>query len=95
MIDHRFAPYGAFLLSVSLGVMFIAHAYLKLAVFTVPGFEGFLGTLGLPAILAWPIILAELLGGLALVLGVYGRFVSIALLPVLLGALAVHAPNSW
>jgi putative oxidoreductase len=95
MIDHRFAPYGAFLLRVSLGVMFIAHAYLKLAVFTVPGFEGFLGTLGLPAFLAWPIILAELLGGLALVLGVYGRLVSLALLPVLLGALAVHAPNGW
>jgi len=95
MIDHRFAPYGAFLLRVALGVMFIAHAYLKLAVFTVSGFEGFLGQIGLPAILAWPIILAELLGGLALILGVYGRLVSVALLPVLLGALAVHAPNGW
>lgn len=95
MIDHRFAPYGALLLRVALGVMFIAHAYLKLAVFTVAGFEGFLGQLGLPAFLAWPIILAELLGGVALVLGIYGRVVSLALLPILLGALAVHAPNGW
>lgn len=42
MIDNRPAPYGAFALRVALGMMFIAHAYLKLAVFTVAGFEGFL-----------------------------------------------------
>ena len=95
MIDNRLAPYGAFALRASLGVMFIAHAYLKLAVFTVPGFEGFLGKVGLPAYLAWPIILAELIGGLAILAGFYGRLVSVALLPVLLGALFVHAPNGW
>jgi putative oxidoreductase len=95
MIDRRLAPYGAFALRAALGVMFIAHAYLKYAVFTVPGFAGFLGSVGLPAVLAWPIILAELIGGLAILAGVYGRLVSMALLPVLLGALAVHAPNGW
>jgi putative oxidoreductase len=95
MIDSRLAPYGAFALRASLGVMFIAHAYLKLAVFTVPGFEGFLGKVGLPTFFAWPIILAELAGGLAILAGFYGRLVSVALLPVLLGALFVHAPNGW
>lgn len=39
MIDTRFAPYGALSLRVALGVMFIAHAYLKLAIFTVPRFR--------------------------------------------------------
>jgi putative oxidoreductase len=95
VIDNRTAPYGALVLRVSLGVMFIAHAYLKYAVFTVAGFEGFLGQLGLPAILAWPIILGEFLGGLALILGIYPRLVSAGLLPILIGALAVHAPNGW
>ncbi|MDP3409225.1 DoxX family protein [Bosea sp. (in: a-proteobacteria)] len=95
MIDHRLAPYGALTLRVALGAMFIAHAYLKLAVFTPAGFAGFLGQVGLPAILAWPIILAELLGGLAILAGFYGRFVSLLLLPILLGALMVHAPNGW
>ena len=95
MIDARLAPYGAFALRAALGVMFVAHAYLKYAVFTVPGFAGFLGGVGLPAFLAWPIILAELVGGLAILAGLYGRLVSLALLPVLLGALAVHAPNGW
>jgi putative oxidoreductase len=95
MIDHRLAPYGALTLRVALGAMFIAHAYLKLTVFTPAGFAGFLGQVGLPAILAWPIILAELLGGLAILAGFYGRFVSLLLLPILLGALMVHAPNGW
>jgi putative oxidoreductase len=95
MIDTRLAPYGALGLRVALGAMFIAHAWLKLVVFTPAGFAGFLGQIGLPAFLAWPIILAELLGGLAILTGFYGRYVSLALLPVLLGALAVHAPNGW
>lgn len=95
MIDTRFAPYGAFLLRMTLGVMFLAHAWLKLAVFTVPGFVGFLGQVGLPAWLAWPIILAELLGGAAILLGIYSRLAALALVPVLLGALAIHAPNGW
>lgn len=95
MIDPRLAPYALLLLRVSLGVMFVAHAWLKLGVFTVPGFAGFLGQLGLPGFLAWPIILAELIGGIALILGLYARAVSVALLPVLLGALMVHAGNGW
>jgi putative oxidoreductase len=95
MIDSRLAPYGVFALRAALGIMFIAHAYLKYAVFTVPGFEGFLGTVGLPTFLAWPIILAELIGGIAILSGFYGRLASLALLPVLLGALFVHAPNGW
>jgi putative oxidoreductase len=95
MIDTRLAPYGAFAIRAALGVMFIAHAYLKIAVFTVPGFAGFLTQTGIPAFLAWPIILAELIGGIAILLGVYGRAVSVALLPILLGAVLVHAPNGW
>ncbi|WP_291825169.1 DoxX family protein [Bosea sp. (in: a-proteobacteria)] len=95
MIDTRLAPYGALALRVALGLMFIAHAYLKIAIFTPAGFAGFLGKVGLPAFLAWPIILAELLGGLAILVGFYGRHVSLLLLPILLGALFVHAPNGW
>jgi putative oxidoreductase len=95
MIDNRFAPYGAFALRAGLGIMFIAHAYLKIAVFTVPGFAGFLGQVDFPPFLAWPIILAELIGGIAILTGFYARLVAVALLPVLLGALLVHAPNGW
>lgn len=95
MTDTRLAPYGALTLRIALGAMFIAHAYLKLVIFTPAGFAGFLGQVGLPTALAWPIMLAELFGGLAILLGFYGRYVSLLLLPVLLGALMVHAPNGW
>jgi putative oxidoreductase len=95
MIDDRFAPYGLFVLRVALGSMFVAHAALKYFTFTIPGFAGFLGQIGYPTALAWPIFLAELIGGLAIVAGFYGRLVSLALLPVLAGALLVHAPNGW
>ena len=95
MIDSKLAPYGIFLLRVSLGVMFVSHALLKYLVFTMPGFEGFLAKVGFPPILAWPIVLGEVIGGLAIIAGFYGRWVSLALLPVLLGALIVHWPNGW
>ena len=95
MIDAKLAPYGIFLLRVSLGVMFVAHALLKYLVFTMPGFEAFLGKVGFPAFFAWPIVLAELIGGLAIMAGFYGRWISAVLLPVLLGAFAVHWPNGW
>ena len=61
----------------------------------MPGFAGFLGNVGLPGLLAWPIILAELFGGIALLVGFHGRLVALALLPVLLGAIGIHAPNGW
>jgi putative oxidoreductase len=95
MIDPRTAPYGLFLLRVSLGVMFIAHAALKVFVFTVPGFAGFLAQVGMPSFMALPVILLEAFGGLALILGVYARAVALVLTPVLLGALSVHVGNGW
>ena len=95
MIDDRLAPYGIFVLRVALGAMFIAHAGLKIAVFTMPGFAAFLAQVGFPPVLAWPIVLAELIGGAAIVAGFYGRLASLALLPVLIGATVVHAGNGW
>ena len=95
MVDSRFAPFALLILRLSLGTMFLAHAWLKITVFTPAGFAGFLGQVGYPTGLAWPIILAEATGGLALILGLYARAVVVVLLPVLVGALLVHAGNGW
>ena len=95
MIDNRTAPYAATLLRVTLGAMFIAHALLKILVFTVPGTAKFFVSVGFPEWTAYAVIAAELGGGIALVLGVYTRAVAIALIPVLLGALYVHSGNGW
>jgi putative oxidoreductase len=95
MIDTKTAPYAAFLLRISLGTMFIAHALLKYAVFTLPGTAKFFESLGLPGPLAYATFFAELIGGALILAGVGTRYVSAALVPVLLGALWVHAGNGW
>lgn len=83
------------LLRLSLGVMTLAHGLMKVFLFTVPGTVAYFESLGLPAALAYLTILAEVGGGLALILGVFTRWVSLALVPVLLGAAWVHAGNGW
>ena len=95
MIDHATAPYGATLLRVSLGAMWISHALLKLLVFTIPGLAAFLESKGLPAFAAWPLFIAEIIGGLAILVGFYGRHVSVLLLPILIVATFTHIPNGW
>jgi len=86
---------GATVLRVALGTMWISHALLKVLVFTLPGTAQFFASNGLPGALAYPVAAAELLGGAAIVLGLYGRQVSLLLVPVLLGAAWVHWPNGW
>jgi putative oxidoreductase len=83
------------LLRVALGSMWISHALLKVVVFTMPGFAGFLASQGFPTFAAWPIVLAEIIGGAAILSGVYGRYASIALLPIMLGAAWTHLGNGW
>ena len=95
MIDNRTAPYAATLLRVSLGIMFIAHAMLKYAVFTLPGTVKFFESIGLPGPLAYVTFAAELIGGLLILGGVYARWVALALVPILLGATWAHAGNGW
>ena len=96
MIDQRFAPYGALVLRVALGVMFLAHSlYLKLVVFTLPGTVKFFQSLGLPTASAYGTIAVEAIGGVMLILGYRTRWAAIATLPVLLGATWVHSGNGW
>ncbi|MBC7548235.1 MAG: DoxX family protein [Polaromonas sp.] len=89
------AAYGTTLLRVSLGVMWIAHALLKLFVFTLPGTAQFFASVGFPGFLAYPVFAMELLGGIALVLGIYPRQVSLALVPIMAVAASVHFGNGW
>lgn len=96
MIDTRTAPYAALLLRTSLGVTFIAHALLKILVFTPAGTVGFFASLGVPGWLAYPTMGAELIGGVLLVAGIQTRVVSLALVPVLIGSIVlVHGGNGW
>jgi putative oxidoreductase len=89
MIDTRTAPYAALLLRVTLGGVFLAHAALKLFVFTPAGTAKFFASLGLPYELAYITIAAEIIGGLALIAGFRTRIVALALTPILLGAIVM------
>ncbi len=95
MTDAKSAAYAALLLRVTMGVLFIAHGLLKVFVFTPAGTAGFFESLGLPGFLAYLTIIAEIGGGAALIAGVLTRWVSLALLPIMLGALAVHWGAGW
>jgi putative oxidoreductase len=86
---------GIALLRASLGIMWIAHALLKLVVFTLPGTAQYFESIGFPGFLAYPVFAAELVGGIAVLLGVYARQVALALVPVMAVAAWVHLPNGW
>lgn len=95
MTEQGFPNVAALLLRVSLGTMWITHGLLKVLVFTVSGFQAFLVGQGMPPAAALPVVIMELVGGVLIMLGVRGRWVSVALLPILVGATVAHAGNGW
>ncbi len=84
---------GATLLRLTLGAMWLSHAWFKITAFGIAGFAGWLDSLGLPGFMAAPVIALELIGGILILVGLQGRLVSLLLLPVLAVATWVHAPN--
>ncbi len=86
---------GIALLRISLGVMWLAHALLKLLVFKLAGTAQYFESVGFFGWLAYPVFTLELVGGVALILGIYARQFSLFLLPILLVATWVHIPNGW
>lgn len=92
----RTTPYAALLLRVSLGVMFLAHGgLLKIGTFGLSGTMGFFGSIGYPPVLGAVVAFAEIAAGLALIAGVGVRVVSLAMLPILIGATIQHVPAGW
>ena len=88
--------YAAIVLRIALGTMYLAHGLLKLLVFTPEGTAGFFSSLGLPGFFGPLTMGVEIIGGIALILGIYTRWVAVSLIPVLLGAwILVHGANGW
>lgn len=94
MTNDKTAPYAALLLRVSLGILFLAHAALKLFIFSGPGFVGYFASPSLPSIAAYLMIALELAGGIALILGVYASWAALPLAAEMLDTiLMVHGEN--
>lgn len=81
------AALAATVLRVSMGILFLAHTWLKLFIFTPAGTAAYFSSLGFPAFLAYVVIAAELAGGIALIIGFATRWVSLALVPILIGSI--------
>jgi putative oxidoreductase len=82
-------------LRIALGAVFLAHAYAKAFVFTFPGTAAYFAAHGFPGWTAYPVFAAELLGGAALLAGFRVRAASLALVPIMLGALVPHIAHGW
>ncbi len=93
----RFAPAGLLLLRLIVGYGFMVHGFAKLS--RGPDvFAGILHSIGVPAphLMAWVTILAELVGGAAIILGAFVTLVSVPLAVLLLVAVVtVHLPYGF
>jgi putative oxidoreductase len=96
MIDMSTAPYAALLLRIGLGLLFLAHADLKIRVYGLPTEAEFFRSIGLPGGLVYLTAAMEVTGGVALVTGVYARFAALLLTPIMVGTIVtVHGKKGW
>jgi putative oxidoreductase len=84
----RLADFGPLLLRVGVGSVFAWHGWQKFDG-GVSEFAGFLDSLNVPApeVVAWLQVIAEGVGGLLLILGLFTRFVVLPLVAVSVGAI--------
>lgn len=96
MIDVGTSPYGALILRIALGVLFLAHMSVKLFVFKPAGTSQYFKSLGLPGWVGLLTIAVEFGGGCFLILGIWTRLVALALIPTILGTIVfAHGKNGW
>ena len=87
---------AALLLRLSLALMFYAHAWLKIKVYTPAGAVKYFESLGVPGYLAYVTMAAEIGGGTLLLLGIYTRWVALLMVPLIAGTIVlVHGKNGW
>lgn len=95
MTKTDFTPQAIALLRVSSGGLLLAHGLIKLLVFTPAGTVAFFDSLGFPGALAYPVMVGEMVLGLALILGFMTRLAALAALPIMIGSIIPHASNGF
>ena len=86
---------GVSLLRIHFGIILLAHGWLKVYVFSIAGTVGYFASIGLPPILAYLVIFGELVGGLALILGIQTRLAAALAVPIVFGAAVMNGGNGW
>ncbi len=95
---EKYESYAPTVLRIFLGIIFLIAGYSKFFVMGVGGFTGMLSGLGIPlaGFFAALVAIIELLGGIALILGVAPRITSCLLAIIMLVAIfTVHLSNGW
>lgn len=86
-------------LRVALGLVMFVHGLQKVGVIgdgNVAGVLEFLSGLGIPTLIAYLVIIGELVGGASLIVGFLSRFCAASIGVIMLGAvLMVHLPNGF
>lgn len=88
MTKHQRHQWGTLLLRVTLGVIFVMHGWYAWRQIGVSGVAELVASLGYPPspLLAWYLILAQLLGGLCLVVGLWTSIAALLQVPILASA---------
>jgi putative oxidoreductase len=86
---------GVSLLRIHFGIILLAHGWLKVYVFSIAGTVGYFSSIGLPSIIAYLVIFGELVGGLALILGIQTRLAATLAVPIVFGAAVMNSGNGW
>ena len=85
---------GLAVLRVTLGVIYVMHGYLGLAVIGPNGITAYTTRMGYPAALgpalAWYLIVAHSVGGTLLILGLWTRWAALAQVPIMASAFFLH-----
>jgi putative oxidoreductase len=97
MNNSSLSSWGPTVLRIIVGIVFLAHGWQKVGM-GIHGVAGFLGMIGIPvpSLAAGVLIAVELLGGIALILGLATRWLAILLaFDMLVAILAVHLKNGF
>lgn len=86
---HTRHNWGLFIIRLGVGVVFIVHGLMK--VVDLSGTADFFGGIGLPIPLVFAVLVAaiELLGGIALIIGLYTQGAAILIAVVMIGAIVL------
>lgn len=86
------------LFRITLPLFFVAHAVTRIGNGTIDRFSGFLSSKGffVATVVVWGITIYEIIGGIALALGYFTKYLSLGFIVMLImGNIIIHYQNGW
>lgn len=86
------------ILRISIAIVFLAHAIVRIVNGTIPQFAGFMGSKGFPypEVVVWMLTIVEIVAGSALLSGYFIRIAALIFIIILVtGIILIHAGLGW